>query len=74
MKHQFEYGPGHMFLITPEDYHLFKIATATQFCFIRFNDIYIKKNGFLPENIQRLEFILQNASHQPGCILKNQVR
>ena len=23
------------------------------------------------ENIQRLEYILQNANHQPGCILKN---
>lgn len=69
--HRFKYGPGHMFLITPEDCHSFEIATRTQFCFIRFNDIYIKKNSFLPGNVQRLEYILQNASHLPGCILKN---
>lgn len=25
------------------------------------------------ENIQRLEFILQHANHQPGCILRNKV-
>jgi AraC-like DNA-binding protein len=72
-KQQFTYGPGHMFLITPEDCHSFEVATHTQFFFLKFNDIYIKKNPVLQENVQRLEFILQNASHLPGCILKNQI-
>lgn len=74
----FRYSAGHMFLLTPEDTHAFDIATTTKFLFIRFNDIYIKKNALLANGarrddlLQRLEFILQNASHQPGCILKNQ--
>ncbi|NIJ53621.1 AraC family transcriptional regulator [Dyadobacter arcticus] len=74
----FQYHPGHMFLITPEDTHSFDIETTTRFFFIRFNGVYIRRNASLVaasqhnDQLQRLEFILQNANHQPGCILKNQ--
>lgn len=61
-----------MFLITPEDCHSFDVETPTGFFFLKFNDIYLKKGGLLNENIKRLEYILHNANHQPGCILKNQ--
>jgi AraC-like DNA-binding protein len=61
-----------MFLITPDDCHSFDIDTTTEFFFLRFNDIYLKSGHFQQSDIQRLEFILQNANHQPGCILKNQ--
>ncbi len=77
-QHTFRYNAGHMFLLTPEDTHSFDIETTTKFVFIRFNDVYIKGNTSLvgasqrEDLLQRLEFILQNASHQPGCILKNQ--
>lgn len=62
-----------MFLITPQDCHSFDIHTTTKFFFIRFNDIYIYiHSGFFgTKNIKNLEFILQHANHQPGCILKN---
>ncbi|WP_459641404.1 AraC family transcriptional regulator, partial [Flavobacterium sp. CGRL2] len=43
----------------------------TKFFFLRFNDIYLKNSSLQNENVQRLEYILQNANHQPGCILKN---
>lgn len=71
-KNSFSYHAGHMFLITPEDYHSLDIETTTKLFFLRFNDIYLKNNGILTENVQRLEYILHNANHQPGCILKNQ--
>lgn len=71
-KNSFSYHPGHMFLITPEDCHSFTVTTETEFFFLRFNDIYIKSGGIQAENICRLEYILQNANHKPGCILKNQ--
>ncbi len=70
-QNKFNYKPGHMFLITPEDCHSFEIETTTTFFFLRFNDIYIHTNTFHTDNVQRLEYILQNANHQPGCILKN---
>lgn len=70
-QNKFKYHPGHMFLITPEDCHSFDIETTTTFFFLRFNDIYIRSNALQTDSIQRLEYILQNANHQPGCILKN---
>ncbi|SDK23476.1 AraC-type DNA-binding protein [Catalinimonas alkaloidigena] len=70
-QHQFDYQPGHLFLLTPQDCHAFEIETPTTFFFLRFNDIYLKSGAFQADQIERLEFILQNASHQPGCILRH---
>jgi AraC-like DNA-binding protein len=70
-KSKFRYQAGHMFLITPEDCHSFDIETTTEFVFLRFNNIYIQSKSVYTDNIQRLEFILQHANHQPGCILRN---
>ncbi|WP_207421373.1 helix-turn-helix domain-containing protein [Desertivirga brevis] len=70
-KSRFAYLPGHMFLITPEDCHSFEVETATTFFYLRFNNIYIRESGILTSNVKKLEFILQNANHKPGCILKN---
>lgn len=71
-KNRFKYRKGHLFLITPDDCHSFDIEESTQFLFIRFNNIYIKNHTLAPDQVQKLEFILQHANHQPGCILKNQ--
>lgn len=71
-KLKFNYRKGNLFLITPQDIHSFDIVTASTFFFLRFSDHYIKtiitKDK---EAIKRMEYILQNASHRPGCILKN---
>ncbi len=71
----FQYQKGNLFLITPQDIHSFEISTPTKFFFLRFNEYYIKANGVngASESILRMEYILQNASHRPGCILKNQI-
>ena len=73
-KNCFTYRKGNLFLITPEDSYSFNIEKTTDFFFLNFNDTYIrsdqKKNN---EWAERMEFILQNASHRPGCILKNKV-
>ena len=60
-------------MITPNDSHSFEIHATTKFINIKFNDIYIHSAIFGSENIERLEFILQHANHQPGCILRNKV-
>lgn len=70
-KNVFDYHAGHMFLLTPEDCHSFKITTTTEFFFLKFSDVYIRTGVFKAEDIERLEYILGNATHQPGCILKN---
>lgn len=66
-----DYHAGQLFLITPEDTHHFDIETRTEFFFLRFNNIFLKKSNFGTDSLQRLEYILQNANHHNGCILKN---
>lgn len=71
-KNRFSYRKGNLFLLTPQDVYSFDIATSTKFFLLRFNELYVKeKNTKDKEAIQRVEYILQNASHRPGCILKN---
>lgn len=71
-KHSFSYSANHMFLLTPQDCSQFWIDTTTRFFFLKFSDIYLKDSSISKDNIQRLEFIMENANHKPGCILKNQ--
>lgn len=68
---EFEYKADHMFLITPDDTYSWKITSPTEFFLLRFNNIYIESACCRIGEIMRLEFILNNASHHPGCILKN---
>jgi AraC-like DNA-binding protein len=71
-KNKFTYRRGNLFLITPQDTASFEITTTTQFFFLRFNEYYIStKPSKDKDAVQRMEYILQNASHRPGCILKN---
>lgn len=72
---KFHYRKGNLFLVTPQDVHSFEIATPTKFFFLRFNEYYIKTNSQNGQNetVLRMEYILQNASHRPGCILKNKI-
>ena len=67
----YEYSAGNLFLITPQDIHSLNVKEVTKILSIKFNDIYIKSNMLYSDNIQRLEFILENANHKPGCILRN---
>lgn len=72
---KFNYRKGNLFLVTPQDVHSFEIATPTKFFFLKFNEYYIKANSQngQSETVLRMEYILQNASHRPGCILKNKI-
>ncbi|MBL7723872.1 MAG: helix-turn-helix domain-containing protein [Chitinophagaceae bacterium] len=71
-KNRFNYRKGNLFLLTPQDVYSFYISTRTSFFFIRFNELYVKdKINKDNDAITQVEYILQNASHKPGCILKN---
>lgn len=77
-QHTFNYAPGHLLLITPQDLNAFSVTTPTNLLLICFNDIYIRSAAFSGNEreqeawIRRLEFILQHANHEPGCILTDQ--
>ncbi|KAA2240264.1 AraC family transcriptional regulator [Chitinophaga agrisoli] len=71
---QFAYRKGNLFLLTPQDSYSFEIATPTCFFFIRFNEYYVRgRSAHDKDAVQCIEHILQNASHRPGCILKNKI-
>lgn len=70
--HRFNYRKGNLFLITPQDTYSFDIANSSQFFFLSFNSSYIKERRETDWG-QQMDFILHNASHRPGCILKNRI-
>jgi AraC-like DNA-binding protein len=71
-KNHFNYRKGNLFLLTPQDVYSFDIDTPTSFFFLRFNERYVKdKINRDDDAITQVEYILRNASHKPGCILKN---
>ncbi|MET4080626.1 AraC-like DNA-binding protein [Pedobacter sp. UYP30] len=69
---KFSYKAGDLFLVAPEDKHIFYIEKTTQFFFIRFNNIFVQSNEKEKAFFQRLEMILENASHEPGRIIKDE--
>ncbi|WP_264537429.1 AraC family transcriptional regulator [Flavobacterium sp. N1736] len=69
-ENRLSYQPGHLFLITPDDSHSLEINSPTQIFLLRFTDIYIKNSPLTSGSLYKLEYILQHAHHQPGCILK----
>jgi len=71
-KHRFNYRKGNLFLLTPQDVYSFEITTTTKFFFLRFTSQYVeRKNGNYKDAAAHVKYILENASHRPGCILKN---
>lgn len=62
-QHRFSYKKGNLFLLTPVDDYSFDITDLTTFFLLRFNHHYVADSS--------IEHILHNASHRPGCILKN---
>ncbi|MBN9484721.1 MAG: AraC family transcriptional regulator [Bacteroidetes bacterium 43-93] len=68
----FDYEPGNLFLVAPNDSHVFKINKPSQFFFIRFNNVFVQASKKDKDLIQRLELILQNARLDPGCILRTE--
>ena len=71
-KNQTDYQAGNLFLITPDDCHTFDIQEITEFVLIRFNKSYLTDERLDRDGQKRMEIILENANHQPGCILSHQ--
>lgn len=66
------YRQGDLFLVAPNDDHLFKIGTTSQFFFTRFNNVFIQTSKKDEELLRQLELILQNARNKPECILQSE--
>ncbi|MCW3463452.1 helix-turn-helix domain-containing protein [Chitinophaga nivalis] len=72
--HRFSYQSGNLFLVTPADSYTFSIDTTTTFFGLSFHDTYLHAGENQQQDwAEHIQPILRNASHRPGCILKNQV-
>jgi len=71
-ENEIDYKKGDLFLVAPNDTHIFRIRNATQFFFIRFNNNFVHTEKKEKELVQQLELILRNARHEPGSILKDE--
>ncbi|WP_034256600.1 helix-turn-helix transcriptional regulator [Adhaeribacter aquaticus] len=71
----FHYAPGDVFLLGPEDYHYFEIDTLTQFCYIRFTEMFIKDHASQKhESWERtIEFLLHTPYQSCGSIVKDEM-
>lgn len=69
---ELDYEQGDLFLMAPNDSHIFRIEERSQFFFVRFNQLYLKDAKKDDQLAKRLELILGNSRHEPGCILKNE--
>lgn len=70
----FKYVKGHVFFLSPEDYHLFQIETTTIFTCVKFTEqIFLeKRNDFNYSSwIEKIIDILKNPNTVPECIIKN---
>ncbi len=65
------YLPGHLFLITPGDSHHFDIQKQTTLLFVRFNESYLGSSKLQERSRQSIAYILKNANHDSGSLLKN---
>ena len=71
-KNRFNYRKGNLFLLTPKDTYSFNAHTSSQFLLLRFTELFItEKKETDKYAVDQINYILQNASHRPGCILKN---
>lgn len=68
-KTKVDYCAAHLFLLTPEDSHVFEFETPTQLLFIRFNKSHLGTTGHEQETLRHMDTILSNARHEPGCLL-----
>ena len=66
----YAYGQGDVFLLGPEDFHSFDIASITEFCFIRFNESYSKTHSVTDKYWQQIfQSLLLTSTQSRGTIV-----
>ncbi|MDI9862529.1 helix-turn-helix domain-containing protein [Flectobacillus roseus] len=66
----YDYSEGDVFLVGPEDFHDFEIATLTEFCFIRFNESFLKHSTQEGNTWQKIvDSLLYTSSQSRGSIV-----
>ncbi|MFN3378884.1 MAG: helix-turn-helix domain-containing protein [Runella zeae] len=70
----YPYEQGDVFLLGPEDFHSFDIASITEFCFIRFNESYSKTHTSTDKYWQQIfQSLLFTSTQSRGTIVHNKL-
>lgn len=73
-EHRFNYQEGDVFLLGPEDYHIFEITTSTQFCYVRFTELFFQgsQNEWKEKNWQQtIEYLFHTPYQACGSLVKD---
>ncbi|HEV7349821.1 AraC family transcriptional regulator [Telluribacter sp.] len=67
----FHYSAGDVFLLGPEDYHYFEIAELTEFCYIRFTEVFLEDHTQpkSPNWIRTVESLLNSPYQSCGSLV-----
>ncbi|WP_128548301.1 AraC family transcriptional regulator [Larkinella soli] len=71
---EFDYRPGDVFLLGPEDHHLFKIEARTRFCYLRFTELFFRsesREGAGKSWEQTMEYLFHAPYQSVGSIVKD---
>ncbi len=73
-EHRFDYQAGDVFLLGPEDHHLFEISVPTEFCYIRFTEPFFRgdKPGERDKDWQQtVEYLFHTPYQASGSHVKD---
>lgn len=73
-ENRFDYQEGDVFLLGPQDSHLFEIATPTQFCYLRFTELFFLGNqmeGKEKSWQQSIEYLFHTPYQVCGSLVKD---
>jgi AraC-like DNA-binding protein len=73
-EHRFTFQEGDIFLLGPEDYHIFELTTSTLFSYIRFTELFFKgsKKEWQDSNWQQtVEYLFHTPYQSCGSLVKD---
>ncbi|WP_449401289.1 AraC family transcriptional regulator [Chryseobacterium wanjuense] len=65
----YNYNPGNLFLLKPEDSHKFTFETTTQLFFIKFNRVFFQSNTIENTFLKRIEQAFSSINGFENCII-----
>lgn len=73
-ENRFAYQEGDVFLLGPQDYHLFEIATPSHFCYLRFTELFLQDSYPERNNTywqQSIKYLFHSPYQSAGSIVKD---
>jgi AraC-like DNA-binding protein len=69
-EHRFDYQAGDVFLLGPQDSHIFEIHAHTHFCYLRFTEFFFQNNQHKQWQ-QMIEYLFHTPYQTNGSLVRN---